>query len=124
MTRTSRTAVAALAAAIAIAGLLAAVAVAAPVQVTGTVGPGHTIGLKLGGKKVTKLKAGTPYRFVVTDRSEDHDFRLVGPGVNRVLTGEEFVGRKAVVLKLRKGTYRFFCAPHAEDMRGSFQVVG
>lgn len=87
-------------------------------------GPGHTIGLKLGGKKVTKLKAGTPYRFVVTDRSEDHDFRLIGPGVNRVITGEEFMGKKSVVLKLRPGTYRFFCAPHADSMRGSFKVVG
>ncbi len=102
--------------------VVAAPAAAAPVKVAGTVGPGHTITLKLGGKKVTKLKAGTAYRFVVSDRSEDHDFRLVGPGVNRVITGEEFTGTKSVVLKLKKGAYRFFCAPHADDMRGGFKV--
>ena len=31
--------------------------------VNGTVGPGFTIGLTMQGKKVTKLKAGTAYRF-------------------------------------------------------------
>lgn len=96
---------------------------AAPAKVVGTVGPGHTITLKLGGKNVTKLKAGVAYRFVVTDRSEDHDFRLVGPGVNRVITGEEFMGTKSVLLKLKKGTYRFYCAPHADEMKGSFRVA-
>lgn len=72
---------------------------------------------------MTTLKAGT-YRIVVTDRSEDHDFRLLGPGLSRVVTGEEFVGRKAVVLTLRKGMYRYLCAPHADEMRGAFRVVG
>lgn len=96
---------------------------AAPAKVVGTVGPGHTITLKLGGKNVTKLKAGVAYRFVVTDRSEDHDFRPVGPGVNRVITGEEFMGTKSVLLKLKKGTYRFFCAPHADEMKGGFKVA-
>jgi len=123
MTRKSRITITVLTAALAIAGALAATAIAAPIQVTGTVGPGHTIDLKLRGRKVTKLKAGVAYRFVVVDRSEDHDFRLVGPGVNRVITGEEFVGKKSVVLKLRKGTYRFFCAPHADSMRGGFRVT-
>jgi plastocyanin len=42
--------------------------------------------------------------------------------VNRVVTGEEFVGTKSVVLKLEKGAHRFFCAPHADQMRGSFRV--
>jgi hypothetical protein len=95
---------------------------AAPTKLTGAVGPGHTIDLRVGGKKVTRLKAGVAYRLVVSDRSEDHDFRLSGPGVNRVVTGEEFVGTKSVVLKLEKGPYRFFCAPHADQMRGSFRV--
>ena len=112
-----------LAAAVVAAGIVAGSAAAAPVKLVGTVGPGHTIDLRLGGKRVTKLKAGVAYRFVVTDRSEDHDFRLVGPGVSRVITGEEFVGRKSIVLKLRKGAYRFFCAPHADEMRGGFRVA-
>jgi hypothetical protein len=120
----SRTALWTLAAVISAAALaLAGTVLAAPAKVVGTVGPGHTIGLKLGGTKVTKLKAGA-YRFVVSDRSEDHDFRVVGPGVSKVITGVEFVGTKAALLKLRKGSYRFFCAPHADEMRGGFKVVG
>lgn len=107
----------------AVALLAAAAALAAPPKVVGNVGPGHTISVTVGGKPVKTLKAGTAYRFVVTDRSEDHDFRLVGPGLSRVITGEEFVGTKTAVVKLRKGTYRFFCAPHAEDMRGTFRAV-
>ena len=55
--------------------------------VNGTVGPGFTIGLTMHGKRVTKLKAGTPYRFVIRDRAAIHDFHLSGPGFNRVLTG-------------------------------------
>ena len=103
--------------------LVAATALAAPPKVVGKVGPGHTISVTVGGKRVKTLKAGVKYRFVVTDRSEDHDFRLVGPGVSKVITSEGFVGTKTALVTLRKGTYRFFCAPHAEDMRGSFRAV-
>ena len=77
-------------------------AAAAPVKVVGKVGPGYTISVTVGGKKVTKLKAGA-YRFVVSDRSTDHDFHLMGPGVMKTLTTEDFVGTKSVVLKLRRG---------------------
>ena len=45
----------------------AGTASAAPRTVVGTVGPGFTISLKLDGKKVTKLKAGVAYRFVIKD---------------------------------------------------------
>jgi plastocyanin len=90
--------------------------------VKGTVGPGFTITLTLGGKKVAKLKAGTPYRFVISDRADIHDFHLMGPGFNRVLTGVEFTGTKTFVLRLRKGTYRFQCDPHSGFMHGRFQV--
>jgi hypothetical protein len=102
---------------------LVGAATAAPATLTGTVGPGFTIDLRAGGKKVTRLNAGVPYRLTVTDRSEDHDFRMTGPGINRVVTGEEFVGKKSVLLRLRAGTYRFFCAPHADHMRGSFRAA-
>jgi plastocyanin len=91
--------------------------------VVGPVGPGFTISLKLDGKKVTKLKAGVPYRFTVTDRSSGHDFHLTGPGVNKVVTGVGFTGTKSLVLKLRKGTYSFVCDPHSSSMRGSFKVA-
>jgi hypothetical protein len=81
--------------------LLLGAAVAAALAATGsgsaalaktvndTVGPGFTIGLTMHGKKVTKLKAGTAYRFVIRDRSSIHDFHLSGPGFNRVLTSVE-----------------------------------
>jgi plastocyanin len=90
--------------------------------VNGTVGPGFTIGLTMHGKKVTNLKAGKPYRFVISDRADMHDFHLSGPGFNRVLTSVEFTGTKSFVLRLKKGSYRFLCDPHAEIMHGRFQV--
>ena len=97
-------------------------AASTPKTVNGTVGPGFTIGLTMQGKKVTKLKAGTAYRFVISDRSSIHDFHLSGPGLNRVLTGVGFTGTKSFVLKLKNGTYRFVCDPHAGIMHGSFAV--
>jgi plastocyanin len=90
--------------------------------VTGTVGPGFTIGLTMNGKKVTKLKAGTPYRFVIKDRSDIHDFHLSGPGLNRVLSSVEATGTKTFVLRLKKGSYRFVCDPHSGIMHGRFLV--
>jgi plastocyanin len=90
--------------------------------VNGTVGPGFTIGVTMQGKKVTRLKAGTAYRFVIADRSDIHDFHLSGPGVNRVLTSVAFTGTKSVVLRLKKGAYRFVCDPHSGFMHGRFLV--
>ena len=90
--------------------------------VNGTVGPGFTITLTMRGKNVTKLKAGTAYRFVISDRSSIHDFHLSGPGLNRVLTGVEYTGTKSFVMKLKKGSYRFVCDPHSGIMHGSFRV--
>ena len=122
MSRTIRTALAAAAVGLALA--VAAGAPAAPVQKTvqGTVGPGFTIKLTLNGKKVAALKKGVRYRFLIRDRSSAHDFHLMGPGLNRVLTTVGFMGTKSYVLKLKKGTYRFVCDPHAAFMHGSFRV--
>jgi plastocyanin len=100
----------------------AAPAAAAPKTVQGSVGPGFTIGLELGGKRVTGLKIGT-YRFVINDRSSIHDFHLAGPGVNRTITTVEFTGTKNIVVTLKKGVYRYFCDPHLELMHGSFRVT-
>jgi len=96
---------------------------AAAKTVTGTVGPGFTIGLTLQGKKVTKLKAGTTYRFVINDRADIHNFHLSGPGFSRVFTSVEFTGTKTFVLKLKKGSYLYVCDPHSSFMRGSFVVA-
>jgi plastocyanin len=90
--------------------------------VTGTVGPGFTISLTVDGKNVTRLKAGVPYRFVIRDRADIHDFHLSGPGLDRVLTSVEFVGTKSLVLRLKKGSYSFVCDPHASIMHGRFRV--
>ena len=111
---------------VAVAAALAATAptAAAPAQsVTGTVGPGFTIGLTKGGHKVTQLKTNRPYRFVIQDRATSHDFHLRGPGIDRVLTSVGFQGTKSFTLRLKKGTYRFFCDPHASFMHGSFRVA-
>ena len=123
MSRTIHIAVAAAASALALA--LAAAAPAAPAVKTvhGSVGPGFTINLTLAGKHVTKLKAGVRYRFAISDRASIHDFHLTGPGIDRVLTSVDFTGSKSVVLKLRKGVYRYFCDPHASIMHGSFRVA-
>ena len=79
----------------AIAAVLAAVAPAgAPLpKLRGTVGPGFTIQLKQGTKRVTNLPPGT-YALVVSDRS-------------------------AI---LRHGTYRYVCDPHRTLMHGRFTV--
>ena len=91
--------------------------------VNGTVGPGFTIGLTMQGKQVTKLKAGTAYRFVISDRSDIHDFHLSGPGLNRVFSSVEDTGTKSIMLRLKKGNYRFVCDPHSGIMHGSFRVA-
>ncbi|HET9325078.1 MAG TPA: plastocyanin/azurin family copper-binding protein [Gaiellaceae bacterium] len=96
---------------------------AAPPVVKGTVGPGFTISLTKGGKKVTSLKAGVRYRFDITDRSSIHDFHLSGPGTNKVITGVGFTGNKSVTLTLKRGTYRYVCDPHRDFMKGSFRVA-
>ena len=123
MGRTTRTRSLLLVAAAAAALAATGGSLAAPAKtVNGTVGPGFTIGLTMQGKKVTQLKAGASYRFVISDRSGIHDFHLSGPGFNRVLTGVAFTGTKSFVLRLRKGTYRFVCDPHSGSMRGRFAV--
>ena len=121
MFRTFAAAVTAIACGLVLAGT--SPAAPAPKTVQGSVGPDFTIGLTAGGKTVSKLKAGVPYRLVINDRSSIHNYHLTGPGLNRMLTSVDFMGTKSFVLKLRKGTYRFLCDPHASFMHGSFRVV-
>lgn len=88
---------------------------------TATVGPGATITLKQGARKVTRLKAGR-YRIVVRDRSHMHNFHLTGPRMNRKTT---VAAHRTVTwtVTLRKGTYRYVCDPHKTRMKGSFRVT-
>jgi plastocyanin len=112
-----------------VAALIAAVAVpafAAPSQtakekLTGTVGPGFTISLKHEGETVKKLDPGT-YTLTLQDKASIHDFHLMGPGVNKVVTTVPFTGTKTVTVTLKKGKYTYQCDPHSTAMRGTFTV--
>jgi plastocyanin len=106
----------------AVALVAVAVAQAATPVLTGEVGPGFKIEVKQGGKDVKTLKAGT-YKLVVEDKASIHDFHLVGPGLNKVVTSVSFTGEKTVTVKLTKGTYKYMCDPHATTMHGSFKVT-
>lgn len=95
----------------------------------GTVGPGFSISLKtVKGVKVRTLPAGD-YLFRVADRSSSHNFQISGPGyrAGKALTTVGAVGifttPKAKPIKLKKGTYTFYCLPHRLDMRGTFKVT-
>jgi plastocyanin len=123
MLRTFQIPAAAVAGALALAVPATASAAPAVKTIHGTVGPGFTIGLTLGGKHVTKLKSGVRYRLVIRDSASIHDFHLTGPGLDRVLTSVDFTGTKTALLTLKKGVYRYFCDPHASVMHGSFRVV-
>jgi plastocyanin len=104
-------------------GLLVPTAAAAPTVVRGQVGPYRTIQLKdPAGANAQRLKAGM-FRFVVADMSEEHNFAVRGPGVNRALTGVEQTGTKSRTVRLRPGVYTFYCQPHARAMRGTFRVI-
>ena len=90
-------------------------------RLTGTVGPGFTITLKMGTKPVKTLKAGR-YTFVVTDKSKIHNFHLKGR-VKREITTLPFTGKKTVTLTLKPGRYTYVCDPHVPPMRGNFRVT-
>jgi plastocyanin len=94
---------------------------AATTTLNGTDGPGFTITLKKGSKKVTSLKAGK-YKIVIQDKSNIHNFHLTGPGVNKK-TGVGPQGKFTWTVTLKKGTYRYICDPHATIMKGSFKVT-
>jgi len=89
-------------------------------KLVATVGPGFTINLTRGGRKVTRLKPGT-YTIVVRDRARIHNFHLRGPGVNKK-TGVAFVGTVRWRVKLVRGLYRYNCDPHITTLRSSFRV--
>lgn len=81
----------------------------------GTVGPGFTISLAKKPTKAGKIK------LTIADKSNIHNFRLTGPGVN-IATSVPAVGTKAFTVTLKKGTYRFVCDPHLTTMKGSFRI--
>jgi hypothetical protein len=71
----------------------------------GVVGPGYTISLKKGAKKVKTLKAGK-YRISVKDSTKADNFHLIGPGVNKK-TGVKAVASATWTLRLKAGKYTY-----------------
>jgi plastocyanin len=86
-----------------------------------TVGPDFSITLTKGGKAVHSLKHGK-YIIKVSDRSDIHNFRVKGAGVNKA-TSVPRVYSTTWRVTFKKGTYRFVCDPHPESMKGSFKVT-
>ena len=111
----------ALAAATLAVALAVPAAFAATPTLNGTVGPGFSITLTKGGKKVTKLTAGT-YLFKIADKSSAHDFHLKGPGGVNKTTKVGGLSSATWKLTLKKGTYSYVCDPHSSFMHGSFTV--
>jgi plastocyanin len=110
--------------ALALALVAAAFGRAQATTLNGTVGPGYTITLKKGTKKVTSLKAGS-YRFVIADKANIHNFVVEqekGGKFEKTLTGISFKGKKTVTLKLKAGRYKYYCKPHESSMHGFFTV--
>src|SRR6266576_3212613 len=88
----------------------------------GEVGPGFTIEVKLNGKDLKTIKAGT-YKIKVEDKSSIHNFHLFGPGLNKK-TGVSFKGETTWTIKLKPGKYTYQCDPHAaRGMKGHFKVT-
>jgi plastocyanin len=109
---------------LAVASLGAAGGEATPLQVTklhARVGPSFTISLSTeAGAPVTNLDPGT-YEIQVDDMSEEHNFHLRGPGVDRA-TEVGDMGTQQWTVTLQDGTYTYVCDPHQGEMRGSFTV--
>jgi plastocyanin len=107
-------ALAAIAAALAVTGLAAGAT--RNNTLIATDGPGFTITMNK-----TTVKAGT-YTIVVHDKSNIHNFHLIGPGVNK-LTSVPAVATTTWKVTLKKGTYKFVCDPHATSMKGVLRVT-
>jgi plastocyanin len=92
----------------------------------GVVGPGYSIKLTKGGKRVKSLKAGK-YRFVITDKSTFHNFTVERekpskPKLEKHITSTAFKGSKTIVMTLKPGSWRFYCSIHEAQMHGDFTV--
>jgi hypothetical protein len=99
----------------------AATAPAQAVPLLGTVGPGFTITLAdAGGRLVTQLDPGA-YEITVRDLSDEHNFRLFGPGVEE-FTPVETTSTVTWTVTFREGRYTVQCDPHSTQMFQRFTV--
>jgi plastocyanin len=90
----------------------------------GTVGPGFTISLTKGGKKVRTLRAGI-YTISVRDKAASHNFTLereTKPKIEKHVTSTAFIGTKSMKVTLKKGEWKYYCSVHEATMHGSFVV--
>jgi plastocyanin len=95
----------------------------ASMELEGETGPGFTIEVEQNGQDAEEVKAGT-YTLKVEDKSEMHNFHLIGPGVDEEVTDVPFVGEKEVTVTLQPGMYTYQCDPHAASgMKGTFEVT-
>ena len=93
----------------------------------GVVGPGYSIKLKMKGKKVKSLKAGT-YKFVISDKSSFHNFTVerekpTKPKIEKHITSTGFTGPKTLVITLKPGSWSYYCSVHESQMHGDFKVT-
>ena len=93
----------------------------------GVVGPGYSVSLTKGGKKVKSLKAGK-YKVVVSDKSSFHNSVLerekpAKPKLEKDITGTGFTGTKTIVMTLKPGSWRFYCSVHESQMHQDFKVT-
>jgi plastocyanin len=85
------------------------------------VGPGFNISVTAGNKKGNFVAQTGTYTITVFDKSNIHNFHLMGPGVNKK-TGVAAKGTFTWKLKLKTGTYKYVCDPHASIMKGQFRI--
>jgi plastocyanin len=119
----------AVAAVVAVALVVAGTALSRPAAtptLKGVVGPGYSISLTKGGKRVKTLKAGK-YKFVISDKSDFHNFTVErekpsSPKIEKHITGTGFVGKKTMVMTLKPGSWSFYCSNHESQMHGDFKV--
>jgi hypothetical protein len=92
----------------------------------GVVGPGYSIKLTKGGKRVKSLKAGK-YRFVITDKSTFHNFTVERekpskPKLEKHITSTAFKGSKTIVMTLKRGSWSYYCSIHEAQMHVDLTV--
>lgn len=88
---------------------------------TGTVGPGFNILLaNASGDRVTHLDPGA-YTITVRDRSDLHNFHLLGPGVEK-FTQIETAGDDVWEVTFSNANYSYQCDAHPGQMNGAFSV--
>ena len=99
-----------------------AIAATTETKLSGSVGPGFSITLRdAQGNAVTRVEPGE-FEIEVDDKSEEHNFHLLGPGSVDVSTAVPFVGKQTFRVNLVDGRYTFQCDPHAAQMKGAFNV--